>query len=65
MENSEQDPLKCQVHGCNARWTINMGWKKCSKHAWSNNADVEKNIKKTFDQPPVRPFYEVDDDGVF
>jgi|GEM_PF-5587939 len=61
------DPLKCQVIGCNARWTVNVGWKKCSKHAWSETTEDTMTFtkKKIFDKPPVRPYTEIDDDGAF
>jgi hypothetical protein len=57
------DPLKCQVMGCNARWTVSAGWKKCSKHAWSTEENSIPFTKPSiFDKPPVRPFTEIDDD---
>lgn len=60
--DKDVDPLKCQVVGCENRWTINMGWKKCSKHAWSKDGDYDQILKPKFTQPPTKPFTEIDDD---
>ena len=58
------DPLKCQVAGCNARWTVSAGWKKCSRHACSEAPENPMPFTKPslFDKPPVKPFTEIDDD---
>jgi hypothetical protein len=61
MDKPELDSLNCQVAGCNARWTVNAGWKKCSKHAWMEDNPYEQVLKPKFTQPPVNYFYEVDD----
>jgi hypothetical protein len=65
MEKLDVDHLKCQVVGCNAPWTVNAGWKKCSKHAWSENRSDLLTKTPIFDRPPVKPFVEVDDHEVY
>jgi hypothetical protein len=61
MDKSDIDPYKCQVSGCNARWSVSAGWKKCSKHAWATEDPYEEILKPKFTHPPVKPFHEVDD----
>jgi len=61
MDKQNVDLLKCQVAGCQARWSVSAGWKKCSKHAWMEENPYEQVLKPNFTQPPVKPFYEVDD----
>jgi hypothetical protein len=65
MVTTDLDPLKCQVAGCNARWSVNMGWRKCSKHAWTDDKSEPVMKAPTFTQPPVKPFTEVDDHEIF
>jgi hypothetical protein len=66
MDKPDVDTLKCQVAGCNANWTVSAGWKKCSKHAWSEEENSAPKIRTSFfDRPPVRPFTEVDDYEIF
>ena len=65
MEKPDVDPLKCQVAGCNARWSVNMGWRKCAKHAWTDDRSEPVMKTPTFDKPPVKPFYEIDDREIF
>lgn len=65
MQNQDIDPLKCQVSGCNARWTVSAGWRKCSKHAWTDNTSESVMKAQTFTQPPVKPYYEIDDREIF
>jgi hypothetical protein len=63
MIKPDVDPLKCQVPGCNARWTVSAGWKKCSDHAWTESENLPPFTKPSFfDKPPVKPFTEIDDD---
>ena len=59
--DKDLDTLKCQVAGCQARWTVSAGWKKCSKHAWMTDNPYEQVLKPNFTQPPVKPYYEIDD----
>lgn len=66
MDKPEVDLLKCQVAGCNARWTVYCGWKRCSEHAWVDNLPTNAFAKApVFDRPPVRPFTEIDDDAPY
>jgi hypothetical protein len=65
MDKPDVDPLKCQVVGCNAKWTVSAGWKKCSKHAWTDDKSEPVMKAPTFTQPPVKPFYEIDDREIF
>lgn len=65
MQTQDVDPLKCQVSGCNNRWTVSSGWKKCSKHAWNDEKSEPVLRTPTFTQPPVKPFYEVDDGEIY
>jgi len=65
MEKTEIDPLKCQVAGCYARWTVDMGWRKCAKHAWTDDKSEPVMKPLVLDRPPVRPFTEVDDHEIF
>jgi len=65
MEKPDIDPLKCQVAGCNAKWTVSAGWRKCSKHAWNDDTSEPVMKTPTFTQPPVKPFYEIDDREIF
>jgi len=65
MDNTDVDALKCQVAGCNNRWSVNAGWKKCSKHAWDEEKSKTVLKTPTFTHPPVKPFYEIDDGEAF
>jgi hypothetical protein len=58
------NPLKCQVMGCEKRWTVYAGWKRCSDHAWTEVKEYPTFFNKPsfFDKPPVKPFTEIDDD---
>lgn len=62
MENKEIEYLMCQVPGCEKRWTVNMGWRKCAEHAWGTENSNQKLKATFFDKPPVKPFTEVDKD---
>lgn len=63
MDKPDVDPLKCQVFGCNNKWTVSAGWKKCSDHAWKNPENSVPFYKPSFfDKPPTRPYTEIDDD---
>ena len=63
MDKPEIDFLKCQVPGCNKKWTVFAGWKKCSDHAWTDAPTAMPFTKVGhFDKPPTRPFTEIDDD---
>jgi hypothetical protein len=53
--------------GCEKRWTVYAGWKRCSDHAWTEVKEHPTffNKPRFFDKPPVKPFTEIDDDGIF
>jgi hypothetical protein len=53
------------VAGCNARWTVSAGWKKCSKHAWGEEKSVPVLKNVVFTKPPIKPFTEIDDKEIF
>jgi hypothetical protein len=63
-DESETKSLMCQEPGCKSRWSVNMGWRKCSQHAWGKSSDfgLSAPSKVVFTQPPVRPYTEVDDE---
>jgi hypothetical protein len=42
-----------------------MGWRKCSKHAWTDDKSEPVMKAQTFTQPPVKPYYEIDDGEIF
>jgi len=67
MDKTDINPLKCQFMGCNNRWTVFAGWKRCSEHAWTEVKENSMPFTKPsfFDRPPVKPFTEIDDDGIF
>jgi hypothetical protein len=50
--------------GCNKKWTVYAGWKRCSDHAWTEVQEQLMPFVKPsiFDKPPVKPFTEIDDD---
>ena len=57
--------LRCQAHGCPNNWSVDMGAKLCSKHAWSDSRDwglVTQKITtpKLLRRSPVKPHTEVD-----
>jgi hypothetical protein len=55
--------LMCQVAGCNKRWSVSSGWRKCSEHAWGKDPDFGLSAPKvTFSHPPTKPYSEVDDE---
>ena len=64
MDASESRSLMCQVAGCGKRWSVNMGWRKCSEHAWGKDPDygLTQAPKVTFKHPPVKPFIETDNE---
>jgi len=64
MDKPDVDPLKCQVAGCGKPWSVNMGWRKCSTHAWGKDPDygLSSVPKVAFKHPPVKPFSEIDDE---
>ena len=64
MNKTDIDPLKCQVMGCEKRWTVAFGWKRCSDHAWKEIPENSMPFTKPtfFDKPPTKPFTEIDDD---
>jgi hypothetical protein len=68
MDANEGKSLMCQVAGCGKRWSVNMGWRKCSEHAWGKEPDyglTKMPGKVVFSHPPVKPFTEVDDHGPY
>jgi len=62
--DKDTNPLKCQVFGCEKRWTVHAGWKRCSDHAWQDIPENSNVFAKPsfFDKPPVKSFTEIDDD---
>ena len=64
MDASESRSLMCQVAGCGKRWSVNMGWRKCSDHAWGKDPDygLTPVPKVTFKHPPIKPYVEIDDE---
>jgi hypothetical protein len=64
MDALEGKSLMCQVAGCGKPWSVNMGWRKCSAHAWGKDPDygLTPVSKVTFKHPPVKPYSEIDDE---
>ena len=64
MDKTDTNHLKCQVFGCEKRWTVHAGWKRCSEHAWQEIPENTNVFSKPsfFDKLPVKPYTEIDDD---
>ena len=64
MDASESRSLMCQVAGCGRRWSVNMGWRKCSEHAWGKDPDygLTPVPKVVFKHPPIKPYIETDNE---
>lgn len=64
-KGEDQNSLLCTAHGCPNLWSVNMGRKLCSKHAWSDPKDwglVTQRITtpNLLRRDPVKPHTEVD-----
>ena len=68
-EDIESRSLMCQAHGCPSRWSVDMGQRFCSKHAWSDSKDwgsiTATAVADKFLKPPVKYFTEADDDAIY
>ena len=68
-DDYEAKSLMCQATGCPNKWSVHMGSRLCSKHAWADPMDwgsiTSKLTGNQLMSPPVRYHTEVDDDAIY